>query len=406
MSITPNMGLNLATVSTTTGPLWATLINGAFTTVDSHTHQPGSGVFITPAAININQDLPFNNVNNIIQLRSLRLYQNPSTLSLATDVSCLSSVNGDAYWNSSDGTAVRLTNGHSVVGGTVGNIQGLTTPASATFSFGSGGAGSGNGTFTFLQDTSWYSQMLSGALTIFDSTQASVSNGITLISPTSLENSYSLTFPSGTPASQSSTGILSVSTSGILNYANADNVTLQFISESLSIKSVAGGSINESSVPITALEQANLKVSTTSTGNGTQTITGSTPTAVTNLAVNSFVSTGRPLRIEVVQDGGADAGSWAVTSESGNYSDIIAYMHCAITGPVNSSVTNPVWAGAYMVGLTGSSSYNAPPNSFSFIWTGAVGEPGTYSFQMYACTTAATSTVQAYWLKLMVQELV
>jgi hypothetical protein len=201
------------------------MINTAFGLVDSHNHTAGQGVPITPAAININSDLSFNGLYNATNLRSVRLFQNPSTLSTTPDVACAYSVNGDLYWNSSDGTAVQITSGHDVQGGTVGNIQGLTSPAAVNFSFGSGGAGSGNGTYTFLQGSSWYSAMISGAVTIFDSTAASPPYGITLLCIPNLSNPYTLTLFTALP-SPGKTYPVSVASSGALSCAAIPGTSL------------------------------------------------------------------------------------------------------------------------------------------------------------------------------------
>jgi len=48
---TPNMNLTIPTVGVTTGPTYATDINNALTTIDSHDHSPGNGVAISNAGI-------------------------------------------------------------------------------------------------------------------------------------------------------------------------------------------------------------------------------------------------------------------------------------------------------------------------------------------------------------------
>ena len=55
MATTPNMTLDLPVVSTTPGPTWATAVNEAFDTVDTHDHSTGNGVKITPTGLNINR---------------------------------------------------------------------------------------------------------------------------------------------------------------------------------------------------------------------------------------------------------------------------------------------------------------------------------------------------------------
>jgi hypothetical protein len=63
MPTTPNMNLDLPTVSTTLGPAWATQLNEAIgvdgTGIDAHDHTSGKGVRIPPAGLDISGDLTF-----------------------------------------------------------------------------------------------------------------------------------------------------------------------------------------------------------------------------------------------------------------------------------------------------------------------------------------------------------
>jgi len=56
----PNMNLPIPTVGSEPGPNYATDVNNSLTLIDQHTHLPGSGVYITPGAIDINTALTFN----------------------------------------------------------------------------------------------------------------------------------------------------------------------------------------------------------------------------------------------------------------------------------------------------------------------------------------------------------
>lgn len=60
MPTTPSMLLDLPTVGSTAGPLWATKVNAAFDAVDAHDHSTGKGTKVTPAGLNITADLAFN----------------------------------------------------------------------------------------------------------------------------------------------------------------------------------------------------------------------------------------------------------------------------------------------------------------------------------------------------------
>ena len=58
--IEPVMGLILPTPGVQPGPQYATDTNQDMSIIASHTHQPGSGVAITPAGMDINAPLSFN----------------------------------------------------------------------------------------------------------------------------------------------------------------------------------------------------------------------------------------------------------------------------------------------------------------------------------------------------------
>lgn len=129
MAITPNMGLNLPTVTVTLGPQWATQLNAALTTLDSHDHTTGNGVSITPLAININSDLSFNSYNlNLVN--STRYINNNTTLSTAADIRSLYVVSGDLYYNNQSGVAVQITSGGGISSGTVVTNRLITTQVS------------------------------------------------------------------------------------------------------------------------------------------------------------------------------------------------------------------------------------------------------------------------------------
>jgi hypothetical protein len=202
------MNLTLPTVSVTLGPLWAQQTVAALSGVDSHNHINGPGAVIgrgqqiPTAGLNINADLPFNQ-NNLTEPRSLRMFSNGSALTLPSDVACLNAVSSNMYWNAGDGYAIQLTSAHDFNPGMTGNITSLTAPGAAIFSFGVAGPGTGQGSFSFLQDTGWYSALKTGALVIYDSTEANQLNGVTIKSPPSLGTfHYTLTLPSALPASQ------------------------------------------------------------------------------------------------------------------------------------------------------------------------------------------------------------
>ena len=57
---TTYMNLNLPTPTITLGPAWATQINTAIESIDSHDHTDNKGALIPTSALNINANLDFN----------------------------------------------------------------------------------------------------------------------------------------------------------------------------------------------------------------------------------------------------------------------------------------------------------------------------------------------------------
>ena len=117
---TPNMNLNLPTVSSTTGPQWAESLNAALETVDSHDHSSGKGQRITPAGLNINTDLSFNSkavtdVNYVELLEKTELDAVNSSLQIK---------DGELYFVDAASNEVRITAGGAIDVGSVGGIGG------------------------------------------------------------------------------------------------------------------------------------------------------------------------------------------------------------------------------------------------------------------------------------------
>ncbi len=200
---TPNMGLTLPVVSTTIGPTWASLLNTALTTVDTHDHTAGNGVQVPSAGLNINADVSMGSFN-LTTIRSLRLDNQVATLSLASDLRILYSKNGELAYRDSAGNEVILTASGSVAGAT-GTISGLVAPASASFN-------AITGIYSFLKDTAKPGKFVTSDILVYEYDNATA-NPITVKSPASLASAYSLTLP---PAVPTQSAILSMGTTGIL----------------------------------------------------------------------------------------------------------------------------------------------------------------------------------------------
>ena len=115
-------------VGTTTGPQWATDLNTSIDAVDGHDHSTNKGIRITPAAVNINADLEFND-NSATELKNLIF----STVTAATTSYSVYQASGNLFWRNGSGTAVQITTGSAVNAG-AGSISGMTgTDAGATY---------------------------------------------------------------------------------------------------------------------------------------------------------------------------------------------------------------------------------------------------------------------------------
>lgn len=204
---TPYMNLTLPDVSQTAGPLYATDVNDAFESVDSHNHSSGQGVPVPTAGININADLSFNSFN-ANSLRSTQLTNQGSPLALATDICCVYASGGNLYYNNSTGQQVQLTSGAGLNAASVGGFGGDygTSTASAFYT-------SASTLFSFTSAANTYANMAFGAFTVY-ATGASP-KGVTINAPAGLGANYSLTLPTGLPAS---TKLLTCDTAGNLGF--------------------------------------------------------------------------------------------------------------------------------------------------------------------------------------------
>lgn len=191
MSTTPNMSLIVPDVGTS-GPTYATEINTAFDVVDAHDHTPGKGVRIPPSGLNINADLPFNN-NDAISLRSTRYTSQTGVLATSDDRNCISSVNGNLYWNNANGVAVQITAGNGLNFASLGTIGGDYGAAGVTAA-----AVYTNllKTFSWTQAAGQYAKMAMADLSLYSTTAGTLA--VTLKASAST-TAYDITMPISAP---------------------------------------------------------------------------------------------------------------------------------------------------------------------------------------------------------------
>ena len=193
MSTTPNMNLIVPDVGATSGPSYATQLNTALDVVDAHDHTPGKGARIPPSGLNINADLPFNS-NDAVSLRSTRYVAQTGVLAAADDRNCISSVNGNLYWNNANGVAVQITAGNGLNFASLGTIggdygaAGVTASAVYTDSL---------KTFSWLQAASQYAKMGMADLSLYSTTAST--QAVTLKASASTA-AYDFIMPVSAPA--------------------------------------------------------------------------------------------------------------------------------------------------------------------------------------------------------------
>lgn len=124
MATTPLMNLDLPVVSTTLGPEWATKVNAAFETVDSHDHSSGKGTKVTAAGLNINADLDIQS-NKLFNLTASQYVSAGSPLSGATNANSVNVSSGNLYFTNGSGVSIQITSGGSIVSspGSVESLQ-------------------------------------------------------------------------------------------------------------------------------------------------------------------------------------------------------------------------------------------------------------------------------------------
>lgn len=297
--LTPNMFLVVPIPNQEPGPDWATDLNASLTILDQHSHAPGSGVLITPTAININADLPFNNANNVTGLRSVRFFPQTIALSDPTDLGCIYEAGVDLYYNDGNGNQIRITQSGSVAGA-AGTITGLPSgTASASYQ-------SGSGTFQFQQATSTAANIdVASVIIRYPGSYPTPSgNAIVLEAPSSLASSYQIVLPS----LPSQTNVMTLSAAGIIS-----SVTYDFIGQSMtsvgadaigtSMSSNGANSVAASRTRATGSAVVGVGGVAISASSGSFSTSSLSFVAVTNQAVQ-VTTTGNPVFFGFIPDGG------------------------------------------------------------------------------------------------------
>jgi len=226
--LTPNMNLPEPIVGVTSGPNYATYIDSCLTRIDGHTHLTGSGVPITPAALNINSAvdmLGWSLINTEAVEFSLQT-SSPSNSSI------FSKTDGNLYFTNSTGGVVQITNGLQVNASSSGIISGT---ASAAFS---------SNVLVVNEATSTPANIQVGSILIGNNLINS--NFVTLSVPSALGSGYTLVLPA-IPAQKN---VMTLDASG-----NMSSITYDQVGQSMT--SVGANAIGSS---ITSMSSASADV--------------------------------------------------------------------------------------------------------------------------------------------------
>lgn len=367
--ISPNMNLPVSVVGTDAGPDWANNLNACLSLIDSHTHNVGYGVPVTPNGLSISSDLPFGS-NNATSLRTTRFTVQSAVLSSATaDIGCLYVSGVDLYFNDVSGNQVRVTQNGGVAG-SPGSISNLTSPASASYSAGAA---------TFIwQSAANTSAIMDGGSVIIRNATAS-SNGVTVAAPAALGSNYTLTLP----LAPASTKIVTLDSSGNFGAStDVDGSTLQLSSNTLAVKAlgVTGSQVAATTITRAKLAAVGQQVSATSGAFATGT---TSPTDVTNLSV-TLTTFGRPVMLIIQNDGATTNGMISASDSSGTgAASATAFLYFARDGGV--IATNKIFMQT-QTNIT--RSIGLPPSSI--VHLDVVGA-GTYTYKLQVQAAAGTT---------------
>jgi len=343
ITYTPNMNLTLPGVGTEYGPAWATEINGDLSVLDSHNHNPGSGVQITPTGLNINIDLSFAQ-NNAINLRSSRYVAQSGVLTGASDLNCSYSVgsNGELYWNDAVGHRVQITNSGNVNAG-AGSITGLPSgTASVAFN-------SVSQTYVFQSATSTAAILDARSIIIRNGTSGSY--GITLQAPT-LSSNYSITLPT-LPASVNS--FMTINSAGIIT------ATMPATFYPVTIQKFTSGSGTYTTPVSPAPIYIKVRMVGGGGGGGGYSPSGTDGSYGGNTTFSTFLScTGG--------EGGPKGAAGNISAGAGGTATLTspAIGIVVLSGSVGGSGTSPPGAGYSAGGVGGTSPFGAAGGAYSY----------------------------------------
>lgn len=356
-----SMNLPIPTVGSETGPQYAFDVNTSLTLIDQHDHSPGKGVPITPAGLNINAALSFNN-NNATNVASVIFQQQSSansTLLALSSAPGSGSGTSDLFFTDGNGTQIQITKS-GVVNASAASIPGESYNA---------------GTFIWTQTQSALPTTPAnfdiGSITLRPNI-AATTFGVKVSPPSSIASQYNISLPL-LPSVQS---FVTIDNTGVMAAPIAFN------------QGITGANIATGTVTRQNLVPLGQQLSASSGVYNTNTVLGLQP--ITNLSV-TITTTGRPVMIALIADG-TGIGFVKYTSVSGGGAGTI-------------TIQRGVTSIASMASPTTTSSTVQPtiPSS-AYQYVDIVGA-GTYTYTANASLFAAADQMQVNATKLIVYEL-
>ena len=280
----------------TPGPQYGTDIFTNFSSIDTHDHTTGAGVKIPSAGININADLTFSG-NGATGLNKSQYDSLGASLSGASNYRSVHVVSGELFYLDGSGSAVQLTSSGSIAGA-AGNITGLSSPASVTFS---------TNKYIFKDTANSFAVMESSDIRLFEDSASAVTNHVVLRSPASLAASYTLTMPAALPADEQ---YLTSSAGGAFSFSTSNDIVEAVTRATGTTVGVGGVAISSSS--------------------GAASTASTSLIDVTNLTV-TITTSGRPVSLYLIPNTSGDSSISVRTTGTSDVTGLFAIIRDAVT---------------------------------------------------------------------------
>ena len=290
------------------GPQYGLDQNQGSLIIDGHNHTPGSGVQITPAGLNINTNLTFQN-NQATNIYGV-LFSSPASSSHLAFLYTNSNSGGgvtDLFYNDGAGNVIAITTA-GAVNATIASIPGESYSG---------------GTFTWVQGagSTTPANFDIGSITIRPNT-AGTTNGVVLGPPSGISSKYNVQLPAVPGVN---TGIMQIDTSGnMISTLVPDNATIVISSQILEVgtiqtANIAAGAVTTATIAANAVTRPKLVAvgQQVSAGNANQLTSGTSFTDINGMSI-TITTTGRPVMLIVQPNGTTTAASVEIQSSGAN----------------------------------------------------------------------------------------